>query len=1151
MLAQEPEKKTEETPPAETKPAETPPRDTNVYIPYTKLKALFEKEGRGVFIPYEKSQELLKAAQAAAAKLPEIKPPVSALINKIESEATVGKDVLRVKAVLSVELLAEGWHRVPLRLGDCAISSATIQKETARLLSGEQGYEILLEKTGKAAETLELHLEYTKPITKTPGNNSVSLLAPQAAVNHWKIRIDEPGIKVSVQPQVATDAPQENKEGPPAKETLVEAHVGAAAEVRINWAPKAEGAAGLAALVAAQTRQEVIVEEGVVRSRTVLAYEITRSELKQLQLEVPSEKEYKVVNVFDANVKKWEVVKKDATSQTILVELDQPARGQQALLVELENVSKDLVKDGVKIPSVKALDAVRQFGILAVRVTPALRAEVLEHGGLSQLDRAELPPEIAKQPWTFAHRFASVPYSMHITLEAVQPRLEATEFVEVYLEPRQLAVDYLASLVIEKAGIFSVDVTIPTGFEVQAVTGRAYGDVQAAVIDSKQVDATDKTKLTVNFARKALGKTAFMVRLVKQLNEPSLLTPAGNVKLPPLPLPRLSHAALERAEGHALFYVPESLRLEPTELTGLRAVATSEALQTSLSVRDGRFPALRETLAFAFHREAASVVLEAERRKPQVSVRQLLTAMIESGVVKYQAQLQYQIQYSGVKTLRLDVPATLADKLHIDTTTIEKSIIQPVPADVPAGYVAWELRGEGELLGEQNIQLSWQEPLSDLEVGKTKAIAIPRIIPQSDIRTGIKLERAWGQIAIGKAETIDITIEGTPPGLRGIDPQIDFLQQAAFPNAARAYEFHEAWSLTVNATRYELEEVKRTSIDRGYVRVVATRAGQLSVQAIYRIRSARQRIAIALPASADPKTAFDTQPLHMNGKATPLEKDGTQYYAPFTNHSAETPVLLELRFTMPGDATSIELPTFPEEPAVQKVYLSVFLPRERTVLGKEGPWSDEMAWQPPPLLQALGVMPEFTTAVNDPGLLTWVTEGVSLAGQPAERLSVDGYPRIFSTLQPESAAAGALQLTVWKRYTLNVLVFGVVILLGVLFMFRPIIDRLAAVGALFAMVFLAAVFQPTLAGALLEGPLVAATVLVLVLWCVHYAVWFLLRAQRDYFAAAPVTGETAATVEPLPLSSTVAPVSSSLDTAPNAASSNEPPGSTNAPGGTN
>ena len=35
-----------------------PLREQSIYIPYSKLRAVFEKEGRGVFLPYEKFQEL-------------------------------------------------------------------------------------------------------------------------------------------------------------------------------------------------------------------------------------------------------------------------------------------------------------------------------------------------------------------------------------------------------------------------------------------------------------------------------------------------------------------------------------------------------------------------------------------------------------------------------------------------------------------------------------------------------------------------------------------------------------------------------------------------------------------------------------------------------------------------------------------------------------------------------------------------------------------------------------------------------------------------------------------------------------------------------------------------------------------------------------
>src|SRR5689334_8717100 len=60
---------------AEVKPA----REQTIYIPYTKLRQIFEKEGRGVFVPYDEFQRLWKAAQAAAKKIDDFKPPVPSL----------------------------------------------------------------------------------------------------------------------------------------------------------------------------------------------------------------------------------------------------------------------------------------------------------------------------------------------------------------------------------------------------------------------------------------------------------------------------------------------------------------------------------------------------------------------------------------------------------------------------------------------------------------------------------------------------------------------------------------------------------------------------------------------------------------------------------------------------------------------------------------------------------------------------------------------------------------------------------------------------------------------------------------------------------------------------------------------------------------
>src|SRR5690349_7742977 len=71
-------------PPEQSASEDKPAREQTIYIPYAKLRQIFEKEGRGVFVPYDEFQRLWKAAQNAARKIEDYKPPVAALIAEIE-----------------------------------------------------------------------------------------------------------------------------------------------------------------------------------------------------------------------------------------------------------------------------------------------------------------------------------------------------------------------------------------------------------------------------------------------------------------------------------------------------------------------------------------------------------------------------------------------------------------------------------------------------------------------------------------------------------------------------------------------------------------------------------------------------------------------------------------------------------------------------------------------------------------------------------------------------------------------------------------------------------------------------------------------------------------------------------------------------------
>jgi hypothetical protein len=1106
---------------------DSPPalREQTIYIPYSRLRSIFERDGRGVFIPYNQFQELWKAARSAARTIEDYKPPIGALLVEIDSQAAVGRDVMNVDARLAIEVLTEGWHQIPLRLKESAIRSAKIGDKPARILfSPETGYSLLLHKEGKQPERIELNLKYSQAFEKSPGSNRVQFDAPQAPVNRWQITIGEAGVKVNVHPNVSASesvpemappaAPGDDP--PPADpaaakpETVVEAFVGAADLVRIDWTAKAEGAAGLTPLATVQARQEVLIDEGVIRTRANLTYEITRADATELVIEVPED--HSVVNVFDPNVQKWEK-KAEGAVQTISLSLFQPTRGTQNIALELEKIAadkempQDMMNGELKLPMIRAtqigtaeeLVAIgRQQGVVAVRLGSSLRGEVAARTGLLQIDQAELPAPLAGQTWSFAYRYAALPFDLAITVEKVQPLVEVEELVETYLEPNQITTSLLAVLNIQRAGVFQVAVDVPEGYDVRTVQGRPVAGANAAAVDSHFVEEVvvdpanpavkAKTKLVVTFTRQAIGPVGLWVELVRRQDDPNLLLPTGTASVLKLPLPRMNPAGIARTNGRMIVYSPESLRITPSELVGLRAVSVAEALAGIESTRDGRFPALQPLVGYMFTKEPASLTVQAQRRNPFIEARQLLAVNVESGVVKYDAWVFYDIRYSGVKNLRIDLPASLAASVRNQTPALREQQLPAEPAlvpPVPGGYVAWQLTGESELLGSHMLHLSWEKPLGELPVGEGVAIEVPQLRP-------IGVDRAWGQITASKSETIEISVDGKLVGLESIDPQRDLMPGAEVRGAARAFEFQsEAWSLALLATRYDLEEVKRTSIERGFVRMVVTRGNQVAVQALYRLRSARQRVAILLPGvdPTDSAANLDSQPLRINNQTAPLEKDQTQFYIPLTGHSPDEEVLVEIRYTVTGSASRLSVPVFIDNPppAVQQVFLAVYLPDEQAVLGVQGAWTDEEA--APFIDQIAAAAPP-----DDAAILGQLRRGIAGCDTAGDLFPTDGRRHLFSALRPEPAPAGDLRLSTIDRKMLNIGLFLLIAVIGVALTPQPIGVRLWWLAGVVILLVLAAVFAPALARALLGDALWWALAVVLFAWLVRFAVWAIPRA---------------------------------------------------------
>jgi len=1070
--------------------------EQTIYVPYEKLRDVFERDGRGVFLPYDKFQELWKQARNNQPKKPNLKAPLGALITDIESTATLGKEIVNVDATIKIELLREGWHRVPIRLAKAAIRTATIDDKEARIVSVKNGqYELLVSHDSDKPKTIELKLSYAKALAKTGGQSVVAFQSPQAPVNRWIIRTGQKDIDVQIEPMIASskktgddDDKDDDDESKEVGDEIL-AFVGAAPEVKIMWTPKAEGASGLAALISADTQARFQIDQGVARTSANVTLDISRAEISSVSLDVPVGQ--KVVSVFDRNVKKWEV-EKGTDSQTIKIDLFEPALGQQRLAVELEKFIDEIDDTSITVPQIKANEVSRNSGIVLVGLSSELRAEPEKKTGLLQMDVAELPANLKRQKWEFAYRYASLPIALELNVKKIQPLITVDQLVEVAVRPEKLNVEVSAIYDIQLAGVFQLDLDIPKEFEIReirAITRKGLTDVP---VDTFYRDPKNENRVLVTLGKKAIGKIGLQISLDQELNDANLLSPTDVASKVSFAIPKSAVDGIEFSKGNVIVYSPESLQVNASDTKGLRNDSFQNALKSHASVMNKT--GTRQILAFSFNHTDASVELEAKRRRPQVTAEQVVVVSVASGVVKYDARLFYEVLYSGVKSLRLDVPTSLVNELRNRSTNVLKQELDPQPEDVPEGYTAWELTGDNEFFGKHQIRYTWEQKVADLPLGESADVDVARLIPSN-------VDRASGQIILTKSETIDVRPKSEASGLRPIDPQTDLAQGVSVDNAAMGFEFVDDWKLKLTATRFELQELKRTSISRAVVRAVALRQNELSVQCLYKMRSVGQRISIQMPTGFDAATSFDDQPIRVNGRRVTPERGGQDLiYVPLTGMNSDEPFLLEMRYTVPGNANKIDLPLFKDEPAVQKVYLCVYLPFEQALLSKSGAWTDEAVDEHTQSIASLlnssnpnsiGSRMFRRRSENVDQYLSWVQEGVSLNASANQRFEVDGRPYVFSALRPDPAPAGSLHLRTINMTVLNLLVFGIIGLLGLVLLRARFTTQLAGAIIVAAAFVLAGVFFPLVTEHLFSEALLLTGAVVALAWVASNLVrWF-------------------------------------------------------------
>lgn len=143
--------------------------------------------------------EYITLKRAASPVVPEPEPPpVEATLSRIDYDLKIDGDLASGDARLTVDVIKNGWVRVPLPGGlmvrDAQLDGHPVNLVTRPAEQGPSGMDLLLSKTGRAVLTLKI----VAPVTTVAGTDVLHLPVSNSAVSHATIELLRQGVDVRI-----------------------------------------------------------------------------------------------------------------------------------------------------------------------------------------------------------------------------------------------------------------------------------------------------------------------------------------------------------------------------------------------------------------------------------------------------------------------------------------------------------------------------------------------------------------------------------------------------------------------------------------------------------------------------------------------------------------------------------------------------------------------------------------------------------------------------------------------------------------------------------------------------------------------------------------------------------------------------------------
>ncbi len=334
-----------------------------------------------VVIPVDE-YKVLRAKAYPVEREPE-PPPVDATLTRVDYELHVTGELAAGRANLTVDVLKDGWVRVPVPTG-LLVREARLDGKLVSLVPGPQGkgathLSALLSHPGRSVLTLDVDV----PVTASTGDESISLPSTESGVTRASVQLSRQGIDLRVDGGILAEKSEVSGE------TKWLAYGRGNEPLTITWRKKTEDHhIELPLRMRGSLTQLTSLGEDSTSVYAEASLEIVQGAAREVRIQLPEK--ITINQVSGAMIADWEM-----KNGELAVSFLEPVEHSARFVI---NGEARLPRDGIiDVPLLRLLNTERDNGGVAVEILGAGEIKDQKAQGLEDADASDLGEMIASR----------------------------------------------------------------------------------------------------------------------------------------------------------------------------------------------------------------------------------------------------------------------------------------------------------------------------------------------------------------------------------------------------------------------------------------------------------------------------------------------------------------------------------------------------------------------------------------------------------------------------------------------------------------------------------------------------------------------------------------------------------------------------------